>query len=616
MKNKRLLSLLLIASLLFVFCSCEGGGSAPEPQEPESETETTDEVTADVTMENFVNKLKTGNYVVDAGDYMKTVVVSPEQVYFAYDDDSTADSFAFVTVNGETFEGMRYDETLNNVIFVQPGNAIDSLGTLLPNGWIAASDGNMFNLFYNNVDNPLEFTSYDETVKRTLLGLGGYGEFALSRMEEVHMLLNDEDPTTVRFTAVINDDPVARIEYDDLDLFLQFGAAESDPCIENWIKAPVYPPTRTEWTEDDIYTLDNVFLRDYGVEAVPFPTFASYAMNFDPNAYDETLGIRVTDAHGTEENVEEYKALLVNNGFSEVPITLEDGSSATVYRRLLREDYLAYSQLYPYYDNGFVLEGGMYYDEPVYEGLPAISAAVEQNGYAALPETDVFDGWVSTDTAPSRSEGWAYFFDYNLYLTFPLKYTDLDSAKTYLEIYGAKLRSKGFVPAFVPGDANGKYESANGFVSFRYTFNDDDTVTLEFKNEKSFTAEEAVAMLRQHGLPETDLHGDIGCRDLSRYRYIIGSARGLFLQVFQPFDSTAAAERFLDAYVPTLEEQGYYSIDPQKVGSQKMFLYFNEDLAKYVAFDLIPEDSGASVNFDFVSIEPEVDSIMLNAIRY
>lgn len=201
-------------------------------------------------------------------------------------------------------------------------------------------------------------------------------------------------------------------------------------------------------------------------------------------------------------------------------------------------------------------------------------------------------------------------------MPFILSYKDHDKAKAYLEEYGARLSDKGFIPAFTPGEENGKYESANGFVYFRYTFNEDDTVTLEFKNEKSYTAEEAVKLLKEHGLPEADLHGDIGCRDLTRYRYNLGAAKGLFLAVFQPFDSTESAEKFLDTLVPGMEDQGYCIIDQQKLGSQKEFCYFNEELSKYVAFDLIPDDNGASVNLDFVSIEPEEDNIMMSMIRH
>ena len=48
-------------------------------------------------------------------------------------------------------------------------------------------------------------------------------------------------------------------------------------------------------------------------------------------------------------------------------------------------------------------------------------------------------------------------------------------------------------------------------------------------------------------------------------------------------------------------------MDPSKIGSYKNFLYLNEELKKYVAFDYIPQSGGALVNLDFVSIEPDAE---------
>ena len=51
-----------------------------------------------------------------------------------------------------------------------------------------------------------------------LLGLAGFSEIALYQMEEVHMLLDREDPSVLNFTVVMDDagmihygKPIARI---------------------------------------------------------------------------------------------------------------------------------------------------------------------------------------------------------------------------------------------------------------------------------------------------------------------------------------------------------------------------------------------------------------------
>ena len=438
----------------------------------------------------------------------------------------------------------------------------------------------------------------------------------LNRMEEVHMIMDAMDPTSVHFTAVIPDDQVARIQYDDLDLTVQFGSAASDSRIDEWIKNPVYPPVRTAWNETDVAMIENVFMREYCDEALPFPKTSSYAMIFDDKAYDEFRGIRLIDPHWSEQDVEDYKELLRSKGFTEETGTLPDGTTAKVWRHLLRDEYRAYSQLYVNYDNGLQLEGMLYHDNPQYDGLEAISQAVRQNGYIRLDPTDALTEWKAADTAASQTEGWAYFFDYNFYMVFNLKYEDFEAAKTYLDNYKNKLIAQGFVEAYMPGENNGRCTSTNEFTSFGYTFNEQEEglVRLEFKNEKSLSVEDVLKGLKEHGLPETDIHGDISARDHTRYYHEMLGFKGLHYGVYQPFDSVEQAERFLDAYIPAIEEQGYYKFDPQKVGSQRNFCWFNEEQAKYVAFDSTQGADDATIFFEFVSIEPEEENLMLSAI--
>ena len=68
----------------------------------------------------------------------------------------------------------------------------------------------------------------------------------------------------------------------DVDILITFGEAESDPRAEAWMKDPdrAYPEARTEWGTDEIH-LNAVFLPGYGLTAVPFPDFATYAFTLD-----------------------------------------------------------------------------------------------------------------------------------------------------------------------------------------------------------------------------------------------------------------------------------------------------------------------------------------------
>ncbi len=611
MKIRKILSLLLAAIIMFACCSCGDDGSV----KPASDSPADISAAA---MENFVRKLEKGNYVVTGGKNTVTTVYSPEQVYIRYGKGLRATVFVFMTLKNETFKSVIEGTAMGNAEFVSNGNAIDAVAEVLPNGWIGSSGGNMFEFFYNDVEKPLEFTSNDPAVKKTLAGLCGYGEFALSRMEEVRMTMDAVNPTAVRFNAVVGDDESGRHYYDDVDLTLTFGSAKEETHVKKWLKDPVYPPARTEWTEMDLATLGNAFMRDYGAMALPFPETASYAMIFDDHAYDEYLGIRLTDSHWTEKDLEAYKALLKSQGFSEVTGTRVDGTTGTVYRRLLRDEYSAYSQLELYYDDGMMIQGALYHDCPAYEGIEAISGAVQEHGFAPLPATDTFTGWTARDTAAAQTESWAYYFDYSFYMAFDLTYRDREAAKAYLSAYADSLNAAGLADTFMPGADDRRCASPNDYVSFHYKFSEEDnTVRLLFKDQKSLTVDEVMDALKEHGLPETDIHGDIAANDAARYRYEISGFEGLFLSVYQPFASIQDAEHYLDEYVPGLEKQGYDIFDPEKVGSQRRFLYFNEELRKYVGFDLFGDGNGATILFEFASFESELEtgSFMAQLLR-
>ena len=631
MKHKRIIALLLALCLAAACFGCNNSdGSkdatteAPTTPAPVTEAPTTAEPTteepgepdAETAMNNFLAKLTIANYVIAPEKQVKTTVYSPEQVTFINGEGSSSDNYAIITYNGETFVGTIYKDQIVDISFLSRKNAVDSVKYTLPNSWITACDGNIWDLFYNNVDDPLEFTTNSDVVKRTLLSLGGYVESVLELTEEVHMQLDAEDPKTARFTAHVKPPENKMYHYDDVDITIEFGIASSDPRVDAWLSNPVYPGTKTAWTREDIATLDQVFNRGYGAPTVPFPDFASYALIFDEDAYAARSEIYLSDGHATEQNVKDYAKTLLDNGFTAVEDT-QGGETVTIYRKLLREEYNAYADLYPYYEDGFVLRGGMYYEDPEYNGLEEINELLVNNGFAALPETDIFGEWKAQDHSRSQSEGWLYFFDYNLYMPMMLNYQDLDAAKAYFEDYGKKLEEIGLIHTYAPGDNSKEYRSANDFIIFRWTVSEDaETIKVEFKNEKSLTAEEVRSRLKEHNLPETNVQGDIGARDQTRYHYNVADFEGLFLTVYQPFESSSEAEAFLDAYVAGLDEQDYIYTNPRNVGSNRAFLYWNAEARKYVAFDYFMTAKGATIFFEFVSIESELEQTPLQKLLH
>ena len=582
-------------SVCLIGVCCSGCSSEQTPSEESS--------TADISgnaMDNFVKKLNAGNYVIDAQDYLRTTVYSPEQVYYSYYDGGYED-YAFMTLKGETFQCVLEDDGVTQVEYLSSDNAIE-LASGLPNYWMEASDNNMFNLFYNDVEKPLQFVSYDSTVKSTLIRLAGYGNSALNLMHEVYMELDKEDPESVHFTAVVDDNEVARIFYDDLDLTLEFGKAVSDPRIEKWMKNPVYPATRTEWTEDDLFYLNSVFNPGYGKDALPFPDFASYALKFDDEVFAMHQKIYLTDGHGTEKDLENYKKTLLNNGFSEVSIKAEDGSEETVYRRILRDAYNCYVSVYPFYDNGFAMTAETYYDNPKYDGLEEINAVITDKGFPALPENEHIEGWSAEDRAKQRTEGWLYFFDYDISMEISSLYNDEAAVSAYMEEYGKLLEEKGFSPYFSSDDEElpDYYKSPNEYNTFRYKLSDGNKLEMQFSCEKNMAPAEAASKVTGAGFPAVEFTDEMTCRDISDYHKMTRDFNGFYFAVSQPFATNDDAKAFLDKYTAALEDAGYYYENPQVIGSLKSFAYYNEEKDMFFAFDLFEGDDGATVNMDFV----------------
>ncbi len=625
--SKKLIAVLLLICMLFICCACGGAGgnnaNNAANTNNSSNTVPANDTTpkgpdAETAMANFVKKLQAGNYVVDVPSRTKLVAASPEIVYIDFKHELQSEIVAFMTIKNETFQVYFYGDEVGEPDFMSMGSALDSLGYVLPNYWIKACGGNMWDLFYNDPQDPLHFTSKDNTVKTSLLAIGGYKDEVIEYMEDVNMYFDAEDPTSVHFTATVND-AGPMIKFDDLDLTLQFGAGASDPRIDAWMSSPVYPPTRRSWTQEDIYMFDNIFMRGYGRQAMPFPKFASYTMVMDQSAYDAYGMIRLTDGHGTEKDVEDYKAKLLAEGFVKGEGIMSGGQPVEVYRKLLREEFNSYAQLYPYYDSekGFVLEARRYNENPSYTTLAEINEVIQKFGFPAIPETDAFDEITfATDVAKERSEDYAYWFDYKLYLPVVVSYSDINKVRTFLEVYGAGLAQYGLLPIREPGEYGCRYDSVNGADSFWFEFTELEqkgSVSFIFKHEDNLTAEEAIAALKAHGLPETEVFGQISCKDITRYRYELSGFTGLFMQLSQQYDSMQKVDEYLNKYVSGLIDQGYLPTDPKAFDSYKNYLYFNQDLRKFVAFSVIENARGASIDYEFMSSEDD-SNILLNAI--
>ena len=633
MKASKYLLILLIA-VSFILSSCGGkseqSSAAPapdseapvpetldseepsEPEAPDSEEESAPEseetnpadaaAASEKAMENFLAKLREGNYVLDAKDFLKTTAYSRDLVYFEYAEDIYED-FVVMSVENETFQAMLRESGLEEVVFLGEGQAIDAAEEKLPNYWAgeAASEGNIYNLFYNNPENPLEFVSYEDTVKQSLASFTGYGSAAVRLMHEVYLVLDGEDPSEVHLKAEVDDDPVARISFEDIDVAITFGNAENNAAAQAWMENPVYPEAKTEWNESDIFILNSVFLPGYGEAALPFPTFASHAFKMDEENFVANDEVSIRDCRATEEDMKKYAASLIENGFEEVQETAEDGTVTTWYRRMLREEYKCYSSVNLEYDNGVSLVAKKYYDFPVYEELGAVNEVIGKCGFTELPASENIISVKATDTANESTESWLYFFNYDLMLDTEIDFSDEAEMQSYIKSYEEALVNAGFTQG-EDDEEEGiiVYESPNGFSSFRYLFADEDTAAILYKSEKYISEEEAEKMIRDAGFPAIDLNDTISCRDLRAFRKAqYGLDQKAFITVGQTFASGEEAEKFLSEYEAVLNAAGFDRENPAVVGSNKQVALVNADGSMAVGIDFFEEEGGATVNFDF-----------------
>ena len=583
----RLTALVLAAVLTFSACSKQPELSPAEISEK--------------AMDNFLAKVEAGNYVINAENYLTTIVFSSDLVTFDYTDDIHRD-FAVMSLNNEVFQGFLNDDGIEDVAFLGEGNATDMASSRLLNYWTSeeASQGNIYNLFYNSQEDPLTFVSYEDAVKKSVASFVGYGDNTLRLIHEVYLTLDSEDPSSAHITAAVDDDQVARIFLDDIDIVVTFGNAQSDERVKAWIDSPVYPEARTGWTDADIFILNSVFLPGYGESAVPFPSFASYAMTNDSVNFVMNDAVTIRDSQATQADMDAYIATLKAEGFEEVKAIGVDGTEMTCFRLILREAYNCYSQIELEYDNGVNLVAKKYYDFPVYTELDKINEVITAQGFTPLAASDIFKTVKGTDTADELTESWLYFFNYDLVLFTDMDFEDQDKAEGYIKDYEKTLADAGFQPVYIDDTEEiDRYEAEDG-SSFKYNFIDDDTVSLLFKSEKAITSREADKLLTDAGFPAPSVPDNITCRDLTAFEKVqYGADYKLFLNLSKRFKDTAEAEAFLTEYEKALNAAGFDRTSPTEAGTNKNIAIYNEAEGKLVALDLFENSDGTVVNFDF-----------------
>ncbi len=593
---KRVMIMLVLASCcLLAACNQQnnnGNNVAPAPTPADI---------SEKAMNNFVAKIRKGDYTVVAPEYQKITVFSQDLVYFDFVPERYKD-FAAMSVNNEVFQSFYNDSWFADAEFVQEGTAMEAAASRTLNHWINLSQGNMFELFYNLPEEPLKFMSNDTEIKYSLASLAGYDDRAVGFMHEIYLVMDSDDPMLVHVLCQVDDDEVARRKYDDIDLQVVFGNATEHVRAAEWMKNPRYPQAPTTWSEDDIMVLDSIFLAPYGVEAVPFPQFASYALKNDRENFVWNDAVTLRDSHATEKDVDDYIASLLKNGYKKVEELNDDGTTTVWYRKLLREEFKCYASLNINYDKGFNLYARRWYDCPEYYSFKDINKTLKEHHFLPLAENDVFKSYYGIDGANDLTEGWIYFYIYEMNMQVDLKYEDHDQAIAQVNAYIDELLANGYraVTDSTTGEID-HYQSPDGYRNFRYREQGDDMIQMLFKGLETYTAEEANELLKKLGFPEIHMTGNVDFRDkrLSEM-YSAGKVFKAFYQATQYFASQQEAEAFLDAYAAVADKAGYERVVPASVESSCANVLYNEKTNMYVGIDVYPTpDNGAQVDFVF-----------------
>ncbi|MBQ6333875.1 MAG: hypothetical protein IJI46_02240 [Erysipelotrichaceae bacterium] len=552
-------------------------------------------------MENFVAKLEEGNYTIDAPEYKKTSVYSKDLVSFDYVED-VYDDYVIMSLDDESFQAyLKEDGSLDEVEFLGEGKAIDAAGSKLPSYLLQISNGNMFELFYNDTNEPLTFFSHEDLVKDTLRSFVGYNENAINLMEDVYLIMDKMDPGVVHLKAVVNDDQVARVFYDDIDVTISFGKAESNEAAEAWLKAPVYPEGKKEWDYADEFVLNSVFLTGYGLEAVPFPSFASYAMKMDQENFLMDDEVCIRDSKASQQDMKDYIATLLAEGFEKATEIDDEGNDKIVYRKLLREEYDCYSSINVEYNDGVDITARKYYDCPTYDDLDGINAVLKKVGYPVLDDSLEYESITAKDKASQSAESWLYFYKYDAVLETAIKVKDRQAAENYMAAYVDKLVNNGYAPSTESEVTEGiYYASENGFNRFVYEFTGDDTLNIQFKAEKYISPAEAEKLVTSIGFPAIKFSEPIACRDLTEFAKVRnGMDMYGYYTISQTFKNGEEAEKYLSDYEAALNEMGFDRVNPENVGSLKSVALYNEEKNMLVGIDYFNQENDALVNMDF-----------------
>ena len=556
-------------------------------------TTSSDKVDLELMMENFVKNVDACNYTVTGEDF-RISVCSKDLVIYEFNRSGYND-FAAMSVKNETynvdevFQAFIKNGELKNLQFVEYGNSIDACSSkLLALNYLTDLYGdNMFDAFYNVVDNDGTFVSYNSDLRYLMQKLGTYSEMISSSMEEVYLIIDDEEASGATLTAHVYN-AASRMDF-DITYHIEFNNATSLDVVDEWMESPVYPTNPVDWSMEQagaIDTLFNLYSTEESCKAVPFIDGASYALYLDSQSalyYNEII---IYDAHATETIYNNYLAKLDTLGFVEA--TDEDGDPC--YRLKLRDESKCYSQIYVEYEDGISVLAEIYYDFTKYTGLDTINPLIDGNGFVELENDTNLVSVKAYDATMAEEESYIYQSEYAMVLFVDMEFSDEASMEDYLDEYLEALEEAGYICNQSMFNVYPYYTSEDTLNSIYYNMDYVNTL-LQFKYiaEKKYTLTEINTKITAKGYDGLAFNTglvNLTAKDGVKHELILnGKNYELYFEVKAIFDYYTSCDAFVDAYIDTLENSGFVRVSNAGLG--KPYQYKNNNTGLLFGFEVI-----------------------------
>ena len=544
------------------------GGNAPTsgtiPTDPSVGPQPVPQTDSEKAMDNFINKIKDGNYTVTTDNLVSSFYSRNLVIYDYAQSVAQAKDQGVMSVNYETFQlSLENEQPLNYILFVDQGEAIDvvgakSLNYMVENAWD----------YWTNSDpsKPFDYTSTSLEVKQSVAYFSVLGEMAAMTVSDMELVFDSVDVNSATLKATYC--PSSPTEKIDINIAITFGDAKSNQDMLDWINNPNrnYPSDvgKSGWTKNMVSLFEGVLktadLKNY----VPLMKSASYACVINEELYSNEGIVEIRDYHGTADDAQNYKNLLEENNFYKIGV---DG--VETYRKFLRAKpdnpvFQVFADLSVNSDdNGVTLRVNITYNRQYLHSIAALNNLITPKSFPELPETDNIADFVMFNSPFEGQEAWDYLYNFDLETLFAIEYKDLTAMQKYVSDYVKALVDAGF-----------KNSSSNPNIyhlidqtsdrKFQYNFHDDGTVYLVFTNEAFLNPTKVVGEINAV-FPVVSGDNIYYCKDIAMLQKIKrGQVWTNYYEIVYLFDTEDDATTFYNAYLATVKADSDYKLNPEE----------------------------------------------------